>query len=64
MTTQELIDKLNLFDFLRKIKTILTQINTPKVYPIYTNNSTAVAGGLKVGEIYSTTSGDVKVVTA
>lgn len=59
-TIQELIDKLNWFDFLRKIKVILSGLNAP--YPVYANNAAALAGGLKVNDIYRTSAGDVKTV--
>lgn len=62
METQDLINKLNWFDFLRKIKVILNNLNGTKVYPLYANNTAAIAGGLKVDDIYKTSSGDLKVV--
>lgn len=62
MTTQELIDKLNFFDFIRKIKVILTNLNATKVYPTYANNAAAIAGGLKVNEVYKTSAGVLNVV--
>lgn len=63
-TIQELINKLNWFDFLRKIKEILTGLNADKVYPVYSNNAAAIAGGLTVGQAYSTSAGDLKIVVA
>lgn len=62
METQELIDKLNLFDFLRKIKVILTNLNATKVLPVYANNAAAIAGGLKVNEPYRNSAGATFVV--
>lgn len=61
-TIQELIDKLNWFDFLRKIKVILTELNATKVLPIYETNSAALAGGLKVNEPYRNAAGATFVV--
>ncbi len=61
-TIQELIDKLNWFDFLRKIKEILTGLNAVKEYPTYANNAAAIAGGLSVNEIYKTSAGVLNVV--
>lgn len=62
METQEQIDKLNFFDFLRKIKIILTNLNTTKILPVYASNSAAIAGGLKVNEPYRNSAGATFVV--
>jgi len=62
MENQELIDKLNWFDFLRKIKLILTNLNSTKVLPVYASNSLAIAGGLKVNEPYRNLAGATFVV--
>lgn len=62
MTTLEKIVVLNWFDFLRKIKVILTELGTTKVYPTYANNTAAKAGGLKVNEIYKTSVGVLNTV--
>lgn len=62
MTTQEKIVALNWFDFLRKIKVILTELGTTKVYPTYANNAAAIAGGLQVNEIYKTSAGVLNTV--
>ena len=62
METQEQIDKLNWFDFLRKIKIILTNINATPVLPVYASNSAAIAGGLKVNEPYRNSAGATFVV--
>jgi len=40
----------------------LLQLGTETVDRVFPDNSTAVAGGLTVGQFYRTTSGDVKVV--
>lgn len=62
METQEQIDKLNFFDFLRKIKIILTNLNSTKILPVYDSNSAAIAGGLKVNEPYRNSAGATFVV--
>ena len=62
MTTLEKITTLNWFDFLRKIKVILTELGTTKVYPTYANNAAAIAGGLKVNDIYKTSAGVLNTV--
>ena len=62
MENQELIDKLSWFDFLRKIKLILTNLNSTKVLPVYANNTAAIAGGLKVNEPYRNSAGATFVV--
>lgn len=62
METQEQIDKLNFFDFLRKIKVILTNLNSTKVLPVYADNAAAVAGGLLVNQPYRNSAGATFVV--
>lgn len=64
-TIQDWIDELKWFDFLRKIKNILTLINNKKSIenlPIFASNATALTGGLKVNDLYRTTAGDIKIV--
>jgi len=62
MTTLEKINTLTWYDFIRKIKSVLTELNSKKIYPLYANNTAALAGGLIVDDTYKTSAGDVKVV--
>lgn len=59
---QALIDKLIWFDLPRKLKEILSLINSKKVYPTYANNAAALAGGLTLDDIYKTPAGILSVV--
>ena len=64
MTTLETIDKLNFFDFLRKLKVILTDLLTQNTgdLPTYASNATALAGGLKINDRYKTAGGEIRIV--
>lgn len=61
-TTQEKIDELNYFDFKNKLQVILTELNTVKILPVYTDNTAAIAGGLKVNDPYRNSAGATFVV--
>ena len=67
ITIQELIDKLNWFDFLRKIKVILTGLNNKASFAdlqVFASNAAAITGGLSVNDLYRTAGGEIRIVVA